>query len=137
MNNRWRKKKKLEKYMFSKKEIYEADHTMAVFLLALLKQYKKAKRVGFPGFDEADTPEKWEALLDRFIWTFDQIVSDYPDSPVSLAWKKRRNENTNERSAVDFLGCITQEVKADEIQYRKHVQEGLSLFAKFFQTFWD
>lgn len=135
MNNRWRNKKKLAKYTFSKKEIYEADHTMATFILAVLKEYKKADRMGYPGFDEADTSEKWEALIDRLIWTFDQLVHDYPDSPAEIARNKMYRDNPN--TIVFFNQCITDEVKEKELKYRAYVQEGLMLYGKFFQTFWD
>lgn len=155
MNNRWRAKRKINgSYTFSQKQIWSADITMEKYILAVLKEYYKMKRHGYPGFDEADTPEKWEELVKRFIYTFDQIVNDFPDSPFYIAYDKYCKECPDAIGIACKLsndGCVevddrytklkekyyTEEVKAKEKEYRKYIQDGLQLFAKFFQSIWD
>lgn len=103
MNNRQRQRKKLKGYTFTKRQIWNADDTMAIFILAVLKDFKKMKRHGYPGRDEeTETPEKWEAVLDRMIYTFDQLVHDFPDSPHSKAYS--RMEKRASRTLGLFVG---------------------------------
>ena len=67
----------------------------------------------YPGYDEANTPEKWDELLDKMIWSFEQAANyyeiyesiDYNNSD----WREKRK-------------------KLDD-----KIQEGLMLFAKWFQ----
>lgn len=74
--------------------------------------YKKLT-VAYPGYDEVDAPEKWDALLDKMIWSFEQAANyyeiyesiDYKD----LNWKEKQKELNDK------------------------IQEGLLLFAKWFQ----
>ena len=155
MNNRWRQKKKLNGYTFTKSQIWNADDTMAKFILAVLKEFKQMKRNSYPGQDEATaTPEKWEALLDRMIYTFDQLANDFPDSPHHKACEKMQSEHpecwdfnwkslNNGYWQMDFLHediqdqYMTDEVSKKEKEYREYIQEGLQLFAKYFQYLWN
>ena len=155
MNNRWRQKKKLTGYTFTKSQIWNADDTMAKFILAVLKEFKQMNRNSYPGQDEATaTPEKWEALLDRMIYTFEQLANDFPDSPHAKACEKMQLEHpecwdfnwkslNNGYWQMDFLHediqdqYMTDEVSKKEKEYREHIQEGLQLFAKYFQYLWN
>lgn len=155
MNNRHRQRAKLAGYTFTKKQIWNADDTMAKFILALLKEFKKSNRWGYPNRDEeTNTPEKWEAILDRLIYTFDQLAHDYPDSPHNKAYIRMNQEHPNQWGFVmkeSKDGChrleekhsdiydqyITPEVKDKEKAYQEDLQEGLMLFAKYFRDLWD
>ena len=155
MNNRWRQKKKLNGYAFTKLQIWNADDTMAKFILAVLKEFKQMKRNSYPGQDEATaTPEKWEALLDRMIYTFDQLANDFPDSPHSKAcakmvadhpdcWEYTASKYDDNYIKMDFVHediqaqYLTDEVSKREKEYREYIQEGLQLFAKYFQYIWN
>ena len=85
-------KKADRRYYFTNHEIYYADRTIARFIWQILKRYKKKERVHYPGWDEADTPEEWEDLLNEFIWTFDQIARGGPDSPVRKCMANYKDE---------------------------------------------
>ena len=154
MNNRCRQKRKLNKYSFSEQQVWNADDTMVSFILPLLKAFKKSNRHTYPGRDEADTPEKWEAILDHLIYTFDQMDRDYPDSPHNKASKKMEREHPdcweyesrkepNGMHSMKFKHddifdrYFTEEVNQKEKEYQNYIQEGLFLFAKYFRDLWD
>ena len=155
MNNRLRQKRKLNGYTFTKTQVWNADNTMANFILALLKEYKKMKRHGYPKHSEvADSPEKWEAILDRLIYTFDQLAHDFPDSPHSKAYSLMEKEHPErwgysfekdadgnhiavEKHREIYEQYITPEVMEKEKEYRKSIEDGLLLFARYFQDLWD
>ena len=40
------------------------------------------KRHGYPGCYGADTPEKWEEILDKMIWSFKEISEDFRNQPL-------------------------------------------------------
>lgn len=123
MNNRWRGKKKLNKYVFSQKQIWSAYKTMAEFNLALLKEYRKTQGISYP--IGINSPEEWIKLIDRFIWVFDQIVRNYPDSPhqVFNTCHIDHNEYKKEFMSIE--------------DYNKYILETLHLFADYFQGIWD
>lgn len=155
MNNRWRQKKKVNGYAFTKDQIRNADDTMADFILVLLKEFKKMKRNGYPGQDELTyTFEKWNAVLDRMIYTFEQLANDFPDSPYNKAcekmeaehpecWEYKETKLNDKYWQMDFIHediqnrYLTEEVSQKEKEYREYIQEGLQLFAKYFQYLWD
>lgn len=154
MNNRRRMKNKTIPYTFSDKQVWNASTTMATFNLCLLKEFKKREKNTFPGFDEADTSEKWDDLIDRFIYTFDQLVHEYPGSPINMALNKMHREHpeTTEYTLIDnpdgtctmkwkhediIKQYLNKDTKKKEIEYRNYIQEGLQLFGKFFESIWD
>ena len=155
MNNRWSKKKKLRGYTFSDLELWNASDTMAEFLLAILKEYKNMPRHGYPDMDEeVNSLKKWEAMLDKFIYTFDQIARGYLDSPHNIASKCMCDEHpdayewTIEETDKDLSQMkftredlhdqyFTNEVYKKEEQYRAEIAEGLRLFGKYFEAIWD
>lgn len=123
MNNRWRGKKKLNKYVFSQKQIWSAYKTMEEFNLALLKEYRKTQGISYP--IGINSPEEWIKLIDRFIWVFDQIVRNYPDSPHQVFNTCHINHN----------GCKKEFMSIED--YNKYILETLHLFAEYFQGIWD
>ena len=77
MNKRTRKKwlKKQGLYV-NPKETWSLDCNIAKYILPRLKLYKKLT-IAYPGCGEANTPEKWDKILDKMIWSFEQIANDY------------------------------------------------------------
>lgn len=60
MNKRTRKKwLKKQKLYVNSKEIWNLDCNIAKYILPRLKMYKKLT-IAYPGYDEANTPEKWD-----------------------------------------------------------------------------
>ena len=101
-----------------------------------------------------ETGEKaWRATIEKMLWSFEQIRDDYSDSPFhkwhdKQFWSLMNNgilpmeisgeSDENGLHAVKFNGEETpQEIwDADKI-YHQRVQEGLDLFAKYFNYLWD
>lgn len=117
MNKRTRKKwlKKHNKYV-NPRECWNLDKRIAEFVLPRLKIYKKEANC-YPGRDEANTPEKWDAILDKMISAFEYILED------EEYWLKNYN--------------YTQEqYKEKWIEKQESVSEGLHLFAEYFRDLW-
>ena len=108
----------------------------------------------FNGDDEQSAGMKaWRGTIEKMLWSFEQIRDEYPDSPFNkwhdkqfwslldkgiLPMEISQDPDENGLHAVKFNGEETpQEIwDADKIYYEK-VQEGLNLFAKYFQHLWD
>jgi len=122
MNKRQRKKqlqklKNKGKYnQFDNSECWNLDHTMAEFILPRLKVFKKYTN-GYPGIEPMDTYEKWLAALNKMILAFELIIKSDDimfDSNNKLVenWKELSEDRNNK------------------------VQEGLHLFATYFESLW-
>ena len=119
MNKRKRKKwlKQHNKYV-NPRDTWNLDHTIASFILPRLKLFKKLGN-GYPGHGEMDTPEKWNKALDKMINAFELIAT--ADTYYGL-WDIEKNTYA--------------EVKPLLEQKQTEVEEGLQLFAKWFQSLW-
>lgn len=159
MNNRRRQKIKGKGPKFTSLELWNLNDTLAAIILSGLKQFKHMKRMGYPGEPniEADTPEKWEILLDEFIWVFNEIANDYLHDPISVSHNKFYKEKyPNGITFGDFNSLfedspdkdgykiykgdgfeITEDLKNESEIYRKRISDGLVLFAKYFEHLWD
>lgn len=114
MRKRQRKKwlKKHGKYV-PYSDLWSLDITIANFVLPRLKKFKK-ENIGYPGIEEMDTPEKWDEALDKMILAFEYVVHNYGWYVVNP--KKYEQDELKRRCAV--------------------IDEGLQLFAKWFQYLW-
>ncbi len=113
MNKRTRKKRLKKQGLYvNPKETLDLDCNIAKYVLPRLKMYKKLT-IAYPGYGEANTPEKWDALLDKMIWSFEQVANDY-EIYVSINFKDS-----------DWMD------KYNELNDK--IQEGLTLFTKWFR----
>lgn len=143
-------------YKFTTSEAMDSSNIMAEFNYKLLKKFKKAKRYGYPGdiYPEADTPEKWEALIDQFIKTFKRIRNDFDDSPINKALNKlykehpeyleikgiKQKDGTYIKSPAkkELLSkYVTQKVIEKDKKYYQKINNNLQLFGKYFLHFWE
>lgn len=115
-------------------DTWNADHTLALIIVPLLKRMKIEKD-GAPFVDDADVPwylrdnvnkqdedglsishfKKYEWLLDEIIWTFEQFID--------WEWEMRYYDKN----------------KFDKVGYNRHnesIENGLRLFAKYYRTLW-
>ncbi len=111
-------------------DTWSMDVTLAEIILPMLIQLK-ATQHGYPNdFYEGDIeknippgeigggPEAWAAVLDKMIWSFQEIVDD----------------NYMEKLRDDGYGREWYEkVQAHD----EKIQEGLNLFGKFYRALWD
>lgn len=147
---RMKSKDRYKLIRFSKGQIEEGTLTLARFNYHLLKDAKSLHIEGYPGVDGIDTSEKWNKLIDRFIYAFEEILYNYPNSPICIAGEKCLDEHSG---TIDF-SCpwsltgmyppkkghediykqyVTDEVLVKEKAYRTYLAESLQLFARYFE----
>ena len=118
-------------------DTWSMDYTLGLIILPMLKQLKADKH-GHPG----DLTEKqWDVIMDKMIWSFEQVVEFYPDSQFwlvkpELDWDAVCEVNENGLRGFKWK----QEGKLDKRGYTKHhkkIDEGLELFGKYYRALWD
>jgi len=126
-----------QKVQIDKWDSWSADHSMALIIAPLLKQLRDDTH-GYPG-EEGMTMAKWKKILDKMIWSFEQLNGDDNESQFysgKIDWieTKLPNGNTeckkgpNDTFKVDTKGLI---------KHNKKIQDGLNLFGKYFRNLWD
>ena len=116
-----------------------------------------AEREQLPRFDrnaEKSTEMRtWRGTIEKMLWSFEQIRDDYPDSPFNkwhdkqfwslldkgiLPMEIEEEPDENGLHAVKFNGEETpQEIWDADKLYHQKIQEGIDLFAKYFEELWD
>lgn len=121
MNIKWFFQKLFKGY--SDSELWNFDYTMAKWILPRLKRFKKDS-ISFPA--ELETPDKWDEILDKMIWSFDYIVNQdkYEDEIMEKYKDNEIDEDGHYRWIKD-----TKELSAK-------CQEGLDLFGTYFRSLW-
>jgi len=92
----------------NKYHCYEPFYPLAKEILKYLIPFRKLKKAGYPGYDEASKYKNWNKILDKMILAFELIIKD--------------EEN--------FISKNREKIT-------KRIDEGLRLFGKFFQHLWD
>ena len=117
---------KIDYVKIDKWDTWGMDHTLAQIILPMLKQLKETKH-GVPGdfvWDEEKQCEKpfkqaekaWNKVLDQMIWSFEQILDEENDEQFHTGGKFN--------------------VKAHQ-KHQKKIQDGLTLFGKYYRNLWD
>ena len=148
MNARKRKKwqKKYGTYI-NPKECWDLYRTMAEFILPRLKQFKK-DTMGYPGFGEMDTEEKWDIALDKMIQAFEYIIAgdnwwlynpkyDYTNG-LYVEFEPLEDGLSNKviMKEEDWVAEIRENHKKEEMRRNQVIEEGLQLFAKWYMHLW-
>ena len=115
MNKRQRKKLQakmnvLKEAHFTDEQLWDMDVTLAKYISSGLKQFLNyvETKEELPGYpSDFKSLEEWHESINKMIWSFEEIT---------------KREHINYRK--------------DE-EYRKKIQEGLNLFAKYFQSLWE
>lgn len=148
MNNRYRSKcRAIKGPKFNNIEIWNLSDILSRHIYKGLVQFKKAKRCGYPG---TVTIDEWENILDKMIWTFREISRDYPNSPFNLEYERMYKEHGNElliterdengnlvTRSNEKYPIYTEELKAKQEEFMKKIEEGKTLFVKYFDDLWD
>ena len=133
MKKRYRKRKievEIEEF-----DTWNADYTLSLIILPLLKNYKK-KSIGCFMVDKEDVPEKihdsydehgfskkaWEWTINQMIFAFDYIIDD----------QKLENKLNPFDWEKDWDKWLEREKKIDD-----KVKRGTTLFGKYFRGIWD
>ena len=144
MNKRQRKKylKSKGKYI-SMSELWDLDYTFADFILPRLKAFKK-NTISVPA---SLTEDEWDDILDKMIIAFEYIITedswwiddprydyiDYCHFSHSLTKEGLRQVNITEEERGKK---IKEAYFREEKRRRAVIEEGLTLFAKYFRDLW-
>lgn len=145
MRQRTRKKwlKKHGQYI-APKELWNLDYTVAKFVLPRLIKFKE-NSLGFPGYDEADTMNKWQDILQKMITAFKYIVTDddwWVDDPrydysdgIHIEIDKDKKTLFHFR-IDDWAKEIENNRDTEQDRRNEAIKEGLELFSKYFRHLW-
>lgn len=145
MRQRTRKKwlKKHGQYI-APKELWNLDYTVAKFVLPRLIKFKE-NSLGFPGYDEADTMDKWQNILQKMIAAFEYIVTDddwWIDDPrydysdgIHIEIDKDKKTLFHFR-IDDWAKEIENNRDTEQDRRNEAIKEGLELFSKYFRHLW-
>lgn len=145
MRQRTRKKwlKKHGQYI-APKELWNLDYTVAKFVLSRLIKFKE-NSLGFPGYDEADTMNKWQDILQKMITAFEYIVTDddwWVDDPrydysdgIHIEIDKDKKTLFHFR-IDDWAKEIENNRDTEQDRRNEAIKEGLELFSKYFRHLW-
>ena len=157
----YRKNRKID-VRIDKYDTWNMYSTLAYIILPMLKQLKDTIHgsANMPAFDQTSTSsvqyclpfyeegdklaweqghKQWEEVLDKMIWSFEQINTD---------WEKQFESGEidyffNKVPGTDYTECLhgpNHTFKFDTegaIQFQKRMQEGFELFGEYYQNLWD
>jgi len=145
-----------------KYDTWNMDSTLAYIVLPMLKQLK-ATMHGSPGdliefqqtsnsiqcsfdfYEEGDNLawekgyEHWNKILDKMIWSFEQIHTDWEDQFHSSEHDIYFEDvEGTEHSIVNRGPNHTHKFNSEGyFLFRDRMQEGFELFGKYYQSLWD
>ena len=133
-------------------DVWNANHTIALIVLPMLKRLKELKQ-GSPLVDLGDVPEelwplqlsgpnnnytddtvhkRWEWVMNELIWTFEQIVDDDSESQFY--------DHSESSDPNDDLMTQVGKLKIDReglAAWQERKDNGLRWFGKYYQGLWD
>jgi hypothetical protein len=153
-NIRWWIKCKYQKirYGVSDDDVYSLGYNIALFALPRLKYFKEKGKVGIPvcflpnnfhlleGDEQTAAEEKgvkeMEAVLDEMIFAFEYIIDGDKmcELPESVSFKGNDFDFNSEKSIEEKEDWKRYMEKANKLNERK--ENGLMLFAKYYDTLW-
>ena len=116
----------------SHKEIWNAGERIAACIYDGIIQFKNSERVGYP----ADlTADKWDEFLDKMLFSFKEISTNYKNDPYEIYFRKQLKKGLD--SIDDPSCCELTEIKKASKKYFDKIKEGLSLFSKYYMDLLD
>jgi hypothetical protein len=159
---------KIDKY-----DSWSLDHTLALIILPALIQLKIEKsgvpsefvdvggadhdsQLSFDFYKESHDAafeqgcEKWNEVLDKMIWSFQQLAledydSQYHHGKMEIDWVKTDEQmynpiNNKMEDTYQMVDKNPGEHWYDHVGHMLHeerIQEGLELFGKYYRSLWD
>ena len=102
---------------FDDQELWDLSTSLSKYILPRLKAFREMERWGVPGsictkhHATGGNAKEWNKIIDKMIWSFEEVIDE-----------KRFPKKMNPESIKKYID-------------RK--QEGLDLFAKYFESLWD
>ena len=116
----------------SNKEIWNLKTYLASCIYDSLLQFKNLDRTSYPS---DISPETWEEYLDKMLFSFKEISTNYKNDPLEIYVKDKNLSDifTEDFSSDDERTLVMSESK----KYFDKIKEGLNLFSKYFNDLWD
>lgn len=154
-------------------DTYSLEHTTALIVLPMLLQLRNTKMgvpsefgdVGGADYDSQysfdfytesyndafnEGCKRWDDILDKMIWSFQQLVDDNYDSQyhhgeMDIEWKKTEKQYMNPISGkMEYMSEMVDKNPNDHwydfvghMLHEERIQEGFELFGKYFRNLWD
>ena len=154
-------------------DTWSMDHTLAMIIYPMLLQLKATKHgvphdfseVGGENYEQQDSFDfykentdelfnqrckEWDVVLDKMIWSFQQIAdgdydSKYHHGEAKFDWIESDKQYPNPVTGVmeptyQMVDKNPTEHWYDHVGHRLHedrIQEGLDLFGKYYRNLWD
>lgn len=144
LNVKWWIQRRVRGY--SDPNVWNANNYLGEVIYKHLIRFKGLNRMGWPG--EPLTPEQWEEIIDKMIWSFKHASMDFESKEyldaIDKAFEKSNIKNGtlvgpdgHFRSMELFDESL--EERAFEIykEDAKRYEEGMKLFAEYFTSLWD
>lgn len=157
-----------------KHDTYSLDRTLALIILPALLQLKETQHgipsefaiIGGEDYDDQYSFDfytesqkelfdtfaiaRWTEILDKMIWSFQQLVLDdygqiYHHGEAKYAWEKTDEQFLNPTTNKMENTYIMKDLNPNEHWYdaeghklhEERIQEGLELFGKYYKHLWD
>jgi len=126
---------KIDKY-----DSWNAYCTIGKLIIPILKELKETTQ-SWPSCEEVPTFEDWEKILEKMIWSFEELVEDSWEFKYTLVepeidWEKHEDDEGKIYKPLRWKVEGEYDYEGME-NHAKKIQEGLDLFAKFFRNLWD
>ena len=116
----------------SNKEVWNLKTHLASCIYDSLLQFKNLDRTSCPS---DISPETWEEYLDKMLFSFKEISTNYKNDPLELYLKSK---NLSDTLTDDFSSDAERSlVMSESKKYFDKINEGLNLFSKYFNDLWD
>jgi hypothetical protein len=145
-----------------KYDTWNMNSTLAYIILPMLKQLKETQHGSalMPAFEQTSTSsvqyclpfygdgdndaweeghKQWQEVLDKMIWSFEQINTDW-ESQFESGTTDFYFEKNTDTDYIKMKHGPNNTYKFDTegaIKYQERIQEGLELFGKYYQDLWD
>jgi hypothetical protein len=117
-------------------DAWNADHTMALVILPVLKEVKKQK-CGIP--TPFPSEEAWNIALDKMIYSFEAVLNDYNSDKYHLPYKNGEKGKlivgTMDGGSFDIKMDHYYDHDLHDIEMKK-IQSGFSLFGEYYMALW-
>lgn len=153
-------------------DTWNLDHTLALIIYPALIQLRETKHgipndfaeVGGADYDSQDSfdfykethneafdegVKKWEEVLDKMIWSFEQLIKDYDElyhhgkADYDFVKTDKQFPNPITGKVEDTFKMVDKNPEShwyDAEGHKLHedrIQEGLELFGKYYRHLWD
>lgn len=166
------RKKRFIKVKIHEYDHWSADHTLALVILPVLKQLKECKNSSAP-VDNEDVPKelrtskkqkeafnkdgtidenyfkRWDYVLDKMIWSFEQVIDDDWDDkfysgdikfetiPLNAAGQEVSEDEATQYELVRSKDDTSKFDAEGYKKYNEQIDEGLRLFGKYYRNLWS